>query len=242
MDDFPCFISKESVFLQSPMNKGLETRMAILDASRDLFNRMGCELTIAQIATEIGHGKSKVSNHFPRKNELIFAILETYEEQLGQFINEFAELEDRYTFLNHARLLDKLMDLMFEYRGVIAYSLTAPKKDRAMMMAVRGRYATNRERLKSRLQKMVQRRILNPAILEAASFQRFEVQYMNLLTTWFITLELYYGSENYSDLKTDYIKSVLNSYSPHLTRQGKDELDAAFLSLDQKVNFKEHNF
>jgi AcrR family transcriptional regulator len=221
------------------MNKGLETRISIVEESRKLFNRKGCDLTISQISREIGHGKSKLSNHFPKKSDLIFAILESYEKSLGQFIGAFSELDNRYTFQNHAALMNELFDLMFEYRGVIAYSLTAPKNDSAMMLAVRGRYASNQVRLRTRLEYMVESGLLVKEVLESHSLKTFEVQYMTSLTTWFITLELYYGEENYHLMKPEYIKAVLHTFSPYLTEKGRKELDATLSSIDDE-KLKEH--
>jgi AcrR family transcriptional regulator len=217
------------------MNKGLETRASIIEKSRELFNRLGWELTIAEISHEIGHGKSQITNHFPKKQDLLYAILEAFDKRLSEVISDSFSLNENYTFKSYFKALDGLLDVMFDYRGVIAYSLFAPKRNEVMLGYLRDRYARNLERLQSRLEVMINNGLLIPTLISKEHAKTFEIQYMNMLSTWFITFELYQGKENYLKLKPELIKAILSIFTPYLTELGKSELTATFLLIDAEL-------
>jgi hypothetical protein len=125
---------------------------------------------------------------------------------------------------------------MFDYRGVIAYSLFAPKRNEEMLGYLQKRYLRNLERLQVRLRAMIKNGLLCPSITSDEPAKVFELQYMNMLSTWFISFELYQGKENYSKLKPQLIKAILSIFTPYLTELGRVNLKDTFSLIDSELN------
>jgi hypothetical protein len=75
---------------------------------------------------------------------------------------------------------------------------------------------------------MVDQEILQPAVLQAPDFDMFCFQYTNLLTTWVISQQLFFGSRPYAEMKPFYLKGVMTLYIPYLIPKCK----RAFIKLD----------
>jgi hypothetical protein len=71
---------------------------------------------------------------------------------------------------------------------------------------------------------MVDQKILQPAVLQSPDFEMFCFQYTNLLTTWVISQQLYFGNRAYPEMKPHYLKGVMALYIPYLTSQGRRAL------------------
>jgi AcrR family transcriptional regulator len=214
------------------MNKGEKTRLQLIEEARELFNTRGTNLTITQISRELGHGKSKITNHFPRKSDLIAAILERYNKKVTQVILTYSTKEFAHSFHDLIVYYGTLLDLMFAHRGVIIDSLNSSVQEDDYKQAVYNTYKANVERLRMRVQSLIHSGLLDPVISEPRTFKIFEIQHMNFLSTWFITMDLYHWEEGFHKMKPLYIKTILTNYLPFVTHKGEADLRKTFDYLD----------
>lgn len=206
------------------MRKGLETRFRLLGDVIELFNKKGTDLTIGQIASELNVNRSTISNHFPKKEDLIFALANLYQEKLAMLIAKSREVKN-VSFKTQALQFSEVMDLVFSYRGVISYMMVTPPTDKLVEDSIKNTYKQHTANLKGRIKIMIEMGLLVPSILEPIPFKLFEIQYMTIASTWFISFNLYQEEKDYKKIKPYVLISLFNSYYPHLTKKGKKEID-----------------
>jgi AcrR family transcriptional regulator len=212
------------------IKKGQKTREKLLENSRKLFNKKGTDLTLATIAVELGLNRSVISNHFPKKKELIYALAEQYEEKLTNLRNNLPPNLD-FSFQSQAILFSEIIDLVFDYRSIIAYAMITPSDNQLMDKRFKKRYKHNIERAKDRLKGMIEQGLVSEDILAKQSFKLFEVQFMTVSSTWFISYALYYEEKYFKEIKPYVILSIFNAYHPFLTSKGQKQLDELKESL-----------
>jgi AcrR family transcriptional regulator len=69
------------------MCKGTRTKNSIIKGVKRLFNKKEKLPLLDEIAKELSLTKSRITNHFPKKKLLIFAIYQEFEKKLINFLN-----------------------------------------------------------------------------------------------------------------------------------------------------------
>jgi AcrR family transcriptional regulator len=212
------------------MKKGLETRDMLLEESRNLFNRKGTDLTLATIAAELKVNRSMITNHFPKKQDLIYSLVNQYEEKLS-VLRAHEQNQEDVSFRSQAAFLSKVLDVSFSYRGVISYVLVIPAGEEMLEASFAQTYKRNVKRTIDRIHALLDRGMLSSEILDPVSLKSFEIQYMTLVSTWFITYGLYYKEKDYKKMKPYVLMSMFNAYLPFLTEAGKQQMEELRQSL-----------
>jgi AcrR family transcriptional regulator len=211
--------------------KGAITRIHIVEKARIQFNEKGIGLTIEQLAQELKLTKSRITNHFPTKDSLFLAIIGDYEAQLAAYFASFEWGSAGSDFPNLKRLLLGAMDIQYEYRCSIAYSTIIMPTGNELAQKIEANAKLNRENIKRRLSTMIDSGLLDARILEDSELEVFLSGYLNLLTTWVITFDLYQPRLSKQDVQLSYVQSIFRCYIPYLTRKGKRNFLLADLML-----------
>lgn len=211
--------------------KGIRSRELIIEQVNQLYNEKGINITLDELANEIGLSKGHITNYFPKKELLLLGIFRQYETRLGQFINSWKPNTQSQTFRGILDFYSCVMDLNFEYRFAIIYISMNPLNDESLILHIRETYEGNRKRINQRLEFLIKSGLIENRILEPEVFDAFFFQFVNLSTTWMVNFELYDKHKGYQAMKPVYLRGIMNCYSPYLTAKGREEMDAALAGL-----------
>ena len=95
----------------SKLSKGQLSRKKIINDAREVFNRKGSQITIQELALELGEGVSYITNHYRTKDHLIVAIAGEYEEKYYEILAKNGY--DLSTMEKVARFVSAVMDLQY---------------------------------------------------------------------------------------------------------------------------------
>jgi len=211
------------------LTKGAITKASILDKARIVYNEHGLNLKIDEIVKYIGCHKSNLTNHFPNKEKLIQAIAMQYDAEVTRIIVELdfgkaESIEDFVLFYN------KLMDLQYEYRSAILYTINSFFTEVEYKKEVSDSYHIRLKMFEEQLASLHQKGILNDALFEKDALEVFIVQYFTVSIHWLSFYEMYDFQHSYNSKKEKFLKSIFNLYLPYLTKKGKTAFD--------KIDFK----
>jgi AcrR family transcriptional regulator len=213
--------------------KGEQTKSEILERVNAFFNKQGVDHTIAEIAEHIGMGKSRITNYFPRKELLVISLLRQHEQHLDALVSKYQPGEKMYDFGNFIPFLSDVMELMFRYRGVIAYSMINTGIDDEILLHIKRNYARNKKRIRKRLEKFDQNGLIIPELLDPEPFEEYFFQYACMSSNWIISHNLLNPEKNLEKIKLRYMRSILCCLKPYLTEKGRENLENALNEATQ---------
>lgn len=208
------------------ISKGEATRKSIVEKARTIFNEKGIGITLEMIAAEIGMSKSRISNHFPTKDGLFIAILREYEAELAEVAGKQYARGFQESLQSFADGLSEIMDVQFKYRcGIIYLNMLSPSQHE-LKMHIRENYARNLQSIRTRMQRMAELNIIDPAVFAEENWQGFVFAYVNLLTQWVIHYDMYDSDLTYLQAKSKYLRGIIiHIYLPYLTPAGRQQLE-----------------
>jgi AcrR family transcriptional regulator len=202
--------------------KGIEMRQTIIQEARTIFNKEGLSLTLDQLAGKLNLTKGRITNYFPTKDKLFVALSQDYDLRFRELLASFAD-DPTITFHCLTKVFAAIMDLQYEYRSAIIFVATTSSSQKDMHDQITHSYKANSKGVKQIVQTMIDAGLLKPEILEPENFEVFSFQHINLFTTWIISLEIYDSSSSYKKMKPVYLKGIMGTYYPYLTRKGQNQ-------------------
>jgi AcrR family transcriptional regulator len=208
------------------LSKGEATRRSIVEQARIIFNERGIDITLENIAREMGISKSRISNHFPTKDSLFMAILKEYETELAQLVVALHEKGYGDSLQSYVDGLGDMMDVQFKYRcGIIYLNLLSPSQHE-LKAHTQETFQRNQLSIRSRFQKLIRANVLDEKILEEPHWSAFVFVYVNLLTQWVVYFDMYDSPAEYAQCKSKYLRGIIHhAYGPFLKTKGKKELE-----------------
>jgi len=204
--------------------KGVEMRNRIIQEARVVFNQEGLQLTLDELANRLELTKGRITNYFPTKDELFVALSQDYDIQFGQLMASFS-WTDTISFRELSEVFSAIMDLQYEHRSTIIFAAMTNSKQQAMHSQITKSYRENSKQVSETAKVLVKSGLITPKILEKAELDIFSFQYVNLFTTWVISLEIYHSSKSYRRMKPIYLKGLLRCFFPYLTGKGIEEFN-----------------
>jgi len=214
--------------------KGTETRRRIVREVSRLYNEEGLKLTLDQLARKLGLSKGRITNYFPKKEYLLLAIFQDYEQEANQLYQQYQNAESLLDFSGVLAYYSELMDLQYRYRFAIAYLGVHPIGDPELQQHLSERYRQNRAYLQERVAFQVRSGSLRKALLEPETFEVFCFQLYTLFTSWVVSLQLYYPDRGYEEMKPVFLRGIMQCFVPYLTEKGKTEWQRAFRQLGEQ--------
>lgn len=214
-------------------SKGLESRASILTKSRQLLNEKGLGQTMDGIAQSLGLSRGRITHFFPTSASLMMGIMRDYEHNLSAMIHDF-DYSSGPDFDSSFSLLDKIVDLQYEYRCALLYLSTVNNSQVELHQHIEGSFYNRIDAIRMRTIVNVSKKLLQPKILDKDNWVVFCFQYTSLLTTWVISQELYYSRQPISLMKPVYVQAAMSLYLPYLTVTGEKAFNKALLSYRKK--------
>lgn len=208
----------------SKLSKGQLSRKKIISEAREVFNRKGSQITIQELALELGEGVSYITNHYRTKDHLIVAIAGEYEEKYYELLQKIAV--DLSTLEKVARFVSAVMDLQYDYRCAILAVVASSSSQKVMFKQIQESYNKNVANFSAFIQLMVSNKMVGEVLLQKEELSVFRFQYVNLHTTWVVSLELYDHPAGYRKMKPLYLRGIINCFLPYLTPNGMKQYKA----------------
>ena len=202
--------------------KGKASREMLLIESKNAFNELGLNLTLGNLASTINITLGRLTYHFPTKDHLFVAIAADYQLKVDALIHE---IEGEFDLSVLFDLTSRIMDLQYDYRSAIRYVLSVVRNQSELFNHVLASYKADYETIRQMLHLLIDNEELKPEILEDQNFKVFMFTYLNLLTTWLASLEIYDSNKSYPEVKLLYLQGVFSTMKPYLTDKGNTVLD-----------------
>jgi AcrR family transcriptional regulator len=221
------------MYSMEKIKKGALTRQFIVTDARKVFNENGISLTLGDLASKMGVTIGRITNHFRTKDHLVVGLSDDYENKFNELIASFSP-DGEVNLAGLADSMEKVMRLQYEYRCLMLFVCATGLGQDLMIRQISAKWNKNLDRFKDQILGMVKAGILVRTVLEPENFEILKFQYINLLTTWLVSQTLYDRNKPLSKTRKNYIKGILLTFYPHLTRKGKTELDRIFTAASNR--------
>ena len=199
-------------------------RQRIIREARNVYNEEGLHLTLDQLAAKLELTKGRITNYFPTKDDLFVALSQDYDLRFQELMIQFGG-ETKLSFEWLVTVFSAIMDLQYEYRSAIIFVATTNSSQKDMHGQITNSYKSNSKQVGSTLEGLIKSGLIKPDIMEPGIFEVFSFQYINLFTTWVISLEIYHSTRSYKKMKPVYLKGILGCFYPYLTRKGLSQIN-----------------
>jgi len=202
--------------------KGINSREQLINQSREIFNEEGLNVTLNTIAASLGITLGKLTYHFSTKDRLFVAIAEEYELRLAKLRSNEKRIDG--SLINFYHNAGEVMDLQYEFRCAMRYFAASSRKQIEIANHSSQSFKTRKESIYMLTKLLVNNGELKKVILTDEPFKVFLFVFSCLFTSWPVNLEIYDSHEEYSNMKTIYLKGIFSSFIPYLTLKGKESL------------------
>lgn len=204
-------------------SKGLATKENIIAGAREVFNSRGTDITLKELSQAMDMPISRITNHFPTKDDLFIALSEEYEDRFTQ-IRSSVTITSEFNLVVLRDLLSIIMDLQYEYRCLMLYACATGLNQEKMKSQITAKWKHNLSGFTGMIQGLVALNILTPKAMEEEHFQIIKFQHINLLTTWLVSYTLYDYEHDLATKKATYLRAIFLGFKPYLTTKGKNQL------------------
>lgn len=212
--------------MEKKIAKGELTRNFIIDTARKIFNEKGVNMTLDNLAKEMGMPKGRITNHFATKDKLFLSILDEYELKLVELRSRMMEYYEGNSMLDIVLLLDAVMDIQYEYRCAILFLAVLSPSQVELKNRIQEGKKRNLAIMKTRTGNMVKNGLLDKCVLYDKEFSQLSFIYLNTLTQWVIYHDMYNSDTTYTAMKAIYLSGIASHiYGPFLTAKGEKQLN-----------------
>lgn len=209
--------------MANKIKKGDLTKLLIISEAKKVFNKNGLNLTLTELAGEMGVTISKITNHYPSKEHLFAALSVDYDKQLFELLESFS-WGVQISFDSLKNLMSKIMDLQYENRCLIIFATSAGLNKTIMSEQIEKSWNSSLSGVKVLFKNMVDAGLLTKNSVAPKNFEILRFQYVNLLTTWLVSYTLYDHKLSLKEVKRIYLMGILTLFIPFLTQKGKLQL------------------
>lgn len=214
-------------YAMQKISKGALTRQFIVTEARKVFNENGITLTLGDLASKMGVTIGRITNHFRTKDHLVVGLSDDYENKFSELISSFSP-DRNITLTKLADSMGSVMQLQYEYRCLMMFVCATGLGQELVIQAISTKWSKNLERFSKQIKNLVDVGVLDKTVLLPKNFEILKFQYTNLLTTWLVSQTLYDSNRPLSKSIKIYIKGILFTFYPYLTRKGISELNKIF--------------
>lgn len=204
--------------------KGKKSREEIISNARQIFNDHGIQLTLAKLAELLETSLGRLTHHFKNKDLLFIAIAQDYENKLKE-LRQNRPSGSVLTLDTFIKASSQVMDLQYEYRCVMRYTVASLQHQKEMKSHILETYSNSRTVINNTIKAYIDSGSLQPKLLQNDIFEVFLFQLTNLFTNWVVNLELYDNDRTYDEMKPIYLKGIISIFLPYLTQKGTDEIN-----------------
>ncbi len=220
------------------MSKGEQSRLAIIDSARAIYNEFGLELRIKDLADKMGVNQSKITNHFNSKELIIQAISLEYNNEYTQLINDQVAKKS-FAISSFVDYSSKLMTIQWHYRCAIMYYLNVmvfheQEKENILQIT-----ETRKGPIVFWFKNLIESGDLSSEIMEQDNLEIVIHQLFNLGIHWISSYLRYDFNEPFEVKKVIYLKALFSVMIPFLTIKGKKSYESVdFMAIAKKYQLK----
>ena len=215
------------------LSKGEQSRKAIIDAARKIYNEFGLELRLKDLADKMGVKQSKITNHFHSKELIIQAIADEYNKEYISLIKERVG-NNVIEILGFVDYTSKLMTIQWHYRCAIIYFLNIvvfQEEEKANIMQINeGR----KQPIIQCINGLIASEEIDPAILNPLNLEIIVHQIFNLGTQWINSYLRYDFTSTFEVKKVVYLKAIFDVMIHYLTPKGLKSYESIDFELISK--------
>jgi len=204
-------------------SKGELTRQAIVDETRRIFNKEGFAMTLSELASKLDISMGKITHHFPTKDHLFVGLSKAYQEEFNALQSSFSWAEG-FSFAKLHELIGLIMDLQYKHRCLMLIACSTGLNQRVMLKQITASWKSDMQGVYALVAALVNAGLLDKDIQAERNLAHFQFQFINLFTTWLVSLTLYDRGKKYGQVKPIYQRGLLMCFYPFLTAKGKKEM------------------
>lgn len=208
--------------------KGELSQIWLIENCINVFNTIGLDITLKELAVELGISLGRISYYFPTKEKLLVAISMDYETKLTEITTSFPYSNADNFLYDQIKLYSLIMDNQYHYRCVMIYASGTSNSRKEMINQINLRYRGSKERFRLLTDRLVDLKFLDSKILEYPNFEVFKFKFITVFTTWVINLEIYDKEEGYAKMKPIYLEGIASCFLLFATPKAKkiiEEID-----------------
>jgi len=198
------------------------TKQKIINTTINLFNKAGfANVSLPQIAKEMGISLGNLTYHFPKKDQLIRSIFDT-------FVTDLEQITKGYQFVDIAEMMQQLGAFYDFQEKYLFFYLDLLELERAFP-ALKLRYQAH---IKQQIAGLHQCFLLNESMGLIKSFEDAEiyealaVQYWHTVVFWRMQVAV----RGVKSTKEGMLKMAIALLNPYLTEKGQKNFNSKFQS------------
>lgn len=209
-----------------PYNKknGISTRDSIIDRAREIINHTGVvDFRIEALATSLALSPGNITYHFPKKEDIIFAIWEQYYQDIvfdtTQMITPLLDIKQLFLYYRSMALRAlKYIGVASYFHGDMGVLIRESERNIAQL-------ANIRQITSSSYDILIKNGYMNPFPSDELRELAFESQFI-IIRWWANHAILRQSPDHISTMVDQYISLSIHPLTPYLTPQGKDQLQS----------------
>ena len=207
----------------------MKTKEKILSAALRLFNEYGLDaVTLRQIASEIGISQGNLNYHFPKKKDIVEAL---YQQLVAKINVDFSQFEDTNITLEVLFAAGKRTLLaLYDYRFIMLDFVRVMKQHPSIQQHFKELNVLRQQQYGQLFQALEQQQLMQPEAFPE-QYDYLKIQFSILGDYWIASAEVLRDDLSKEAKIAYYLKILISSLYPNLTRQGKKE----FLKLLQTI-------
>jgi hypothetical protein len=162
----------------------------------------------------------------------MLGLYDQFQHQLAQLYVLHNQENVSINFSRLAEFYNEFMDLFYEYRFTVNFLFVNPLSDDEIAGHIQSTYHNSKDRIYQRAGLLVKNGLVDKRILEPGNFNVFLFKHTNLMSTWPISMKLYYREIDYEKVKPVFLKGILSCFEAFLTRKGRTDYARAIEFLD----------
>lgn len=211
--------------------KGELSFLWLIDNCIKVFNEKGLDITLNQLANELGISRGRISHYFPTKELLLVAVSQEYEKKLEEIIANYQFSKPENFLEEQIKLYSLVMDNQYQFRCAMIYAAGTSSSRSEMVNQINTRFSGSKERFKLLVKRLVEFGFLQSSVLEPTCFEIFRFKFITVFTTWIIHFEIYDKEKTYQQVKPIYLEAIASCFILYATPKAKKVI--------QKINFKQ---
>ena len=196
----------------------MTTKEKILKVSLQLFNERGTsDITVRDIAQEIGISHGNLCYHYPNTNDIIWALYNEFAKKVNEMLD--ALQPDENVFQTHTNAIRAIFTLSYKYRFLYLHFVEITQR----LPAIKKRHYQLVEERKKQIRyffEILRQQDLFRNDLPAEQYELFIMHCFLYGDFWISNSEILYRGK--ASEKVDfYVNGYLGLFMPYLTDKGK---------------------
>lgn len=194
----------------------------IIENCIETFNSRGLDITLNQLASELGISRGRISHYFPTKELLLVAISQEYEKNLEAITSSYKFSTKENFLVEQLKLYSLVMDNQYRFRCVMIYAAGTSSSRSEMVKQINNRFSGSKERFRLLTVKLTELGYLDKRVLESPNFDVFRFKFITVFTSWVVHYELYDKDKTYKEVKSIYLEAIGSCFLPYALPKAKE--------------------